>query len=796
METPPLPPDEPARLAALRQLCLLDTAPEARFDRITRTAVRLFGVETALVSLVDADRQWFKSRAGLEVPETARDLSFCAHAILQPGPLVVEDARRDPRFADNPLVAGPPGIRFYAGRPLRTPEGFRIGTLCLLHPAPRGFTAADAAALEDLADWAERELVLRDLGPALAGQAEEAAFRRALLDGAGQAIISTDPDGLIRTFNPAAERLLGYRAGELVGRATPEAFHDPQEVARRAEALARELGRPVPPGFEAFVAKARLGLADQNEWTYLHRDGLRIPVSLTVSAIRDPAGALTGFMGIAVDIRREKADRAELTRVLRDHEHLRAAIDAAAMISVTDAEGRIEEVNPRFCAFAGYSPSELVGQPHRLVNSGHHPPAFFQALWETILAGRVWRGEILNRAKGGRLYWVDATIAPLLDRQGWPTRFLALQFDITARKQAEAALQASEEGLARAQAIAHLGSWDWDIGSNRILWSDEAFRIFGHAPGSFEPTYDRFLAALLPQDRPRVQEAVRRCLEDREPYRIEHRVLRPDGTERLVEEVGEVTRDEAGRPVRMVGTVHDLTERQAVERLKREFVATVSHELRTPMTAIQGSLGLLAGGVGGPLAGTAHELVDTARKNADRLLRLINDILDLESVETGRLAIELRELHLLPLLPRALEGLRDYAQGYGIACDLVLDGTGLEEARVRADEGRILQVLDNLLGNAIKFSPPGARVALRMARRDSRLRVEVENGGPEIPAVFRDRIFQKFAQADGSDRRARGGTGLGLSIAKALVERMGGTIGFSSEPGRTIFFFELPEACP
>jgi PAS domain S-box-containing protein len=625
---------------------------------------------------------------------------------------------------------------------------------------------------------------------------DEAALRRAILDGAAHAIISTDPDGIIRTFNPAAERLLGYRAGEVVGRITPATFHDPEEVARRARVLSVELGRPVAPGFEAFVAKARLGLADQQEWTYLRRDGTRVPVSLSVSAIRSAEGALAGFMGIAEDLTRAKADRAEADRLLRDLGHLKAALDAAAMISVTDAGGRILEANPPFCALTGYGPSELLGQSHRIVNSGYHPPAFYKELWDTVLAGRVWRGEIRNRAKGGRLYWVDATIAPLLDRQGWPTTFLSLQFDITARKEAEAALRASEESLARAQAIAHLGNWDLDLASGHVGWSAEIYRIFGQAPGRFTPTYERFMAALPPEDQARVGEALRRSLEEDVPYRIEHRVLRPDGGERVVLEQGEVFRDAGGHPLSMVGTVQDITERRAVDRLKREFVATVSHELRTPLTAIKGSLGLLAGGVAGELPGLARELVATAQKNADRLLILINDILDLEKVETGRMAFDLRELPLYALLLQALEDLKGYAQGLEVACELDPPPTDLRAARVTVDEGRLLQVFGNLLSNAVKFSPPGERVRVRLLRAGRRLRVEVENGGPEIPPHFRDRIFHKFAQADGSDSRQRGGTGLGLSIAKALVERMGGHIGFDSEPGRTVFFFELPEVAP
>ncbi|WP_341580807.1 GAF domain-containing protein [Marinobacter metalliresistant] len=164
MKTPDLPHDEAHRLSALDELALLDTPPEERFDRLTRLAARTFGVPVALVSLVDRNRQWFKSRYGLETPETARDISFCGHAILREEPLVIENALNDERFADNPLVTGNPNIRFYAGAPLHDRHGHRVGTLCVIDNRPRTFTGGDKATLRDLADLVEREFGLGELG--------------------------------------------------------------------------------------------------------------------------------------------------------------------------------------------------------------------------------------------------------------------------------------------------------------------------------------------------------------------------------------------------------------------------------------------------------------------------------------------------------------------------------------------------------------------------------------------------------------------------------------------------------
>lgn len=155
---PALPENEAQRLQALRRRSILDTPAEERFDRLTRLAKQMFGTPIALVSLVDADRQWFKSPQGLDACETGRDISFCGHAILDKDIFEVIDARLDPRFADNPLVVGPPNIRFYAGAPLSTPEGYRIGTLCVIADRPRQLTAEERQALRDLADCVEEEI--------------------------------------------------------------------------------------------------------------------------------------------------------------------------------------------------------------------------------------------------------------------------------------------------------------------------------------------------------------------------------------------------------------------------------------------------------------------------------------------------------------------------------------------------------------------------------------------------------------------------------------------------------------
>lgn len=238
---------------------------------------------------------------------------------------------------------------------------------------------------------------------------------------------------------------------------------------------------------------------------------------------------------------------------------------------------------------------------------------------------------------------------------------------------------------------------------------------------------------------------------------------------------------------------HDVTERKKMERLKSEFVATVSHELRTPLTSISGALSLLANGVAGALPDKAQSLVSIAKSNSERLIAIVNDILDIERLESGQVSIRTELTELQPLLRLAIEQNQGYAERYRVA--LRLDWTPATEtaSQVLVDQQRFLQVMANLISNAIKFSPAEGEVCISVEWAAHSVRINVRDQGAGVPEEFRDRIFQKFAQADATDTRQRGGTGLGLSITKVLVERMQGYINYQSTAGEgTTFYLIFP----
>lgn len=288
----------------------------------------------------------------------------------------------------------------------------------------------------------------------------------------------------------------------------------------------------------------------------------------------------------------------------------------------------------------------------------------------------------------------------------------------------------------------------------------------------------------LPQEK---QQRTRLLTEGRYgPY--EKELIRQDGTRLPVRVQGMLVTDSEGRR-QVWSMVQDIGDEQRLGRMQREFVSTVSHELRTPLTSISGALGLINGGVLGEIPGQAREMVALALQNSQQLTFLVNDLLDMEKLLAGKMTFDLQVQRLLPLVERALAGIRGYAEQHQVSCVL----RSATDAWVDVDAQRLEQVLNNLLSNAAKFSPPGAEVEVFIERKDASVRVSVRDRGPGIAAEFRSRIFEQFAQADSSDTREKGGTGLGLAISRQLMERMEGRIGFDSVEGQgSTFYFELP----
>ena len=235
----------------------------------------------------------------------------------------------------------------------------------------------------------------------------------------------------------------------------------------------------------------------------------------------------------------------------------------------------------------------------------------------------------------------------------------------------------------------------------------------------------------------------------------------------------------------------DITERKPIDRMKTQFIAAVSHELRTPLASVVNSLELFADGAAGELSERGTSLLTIARNNMERLVYQINDILDIDDIQSGKMKLDLRPIDLAALIRQIIDNNRVHHGKTGR--QLVLDQT-LPGAWVHADQSRLTHVINHLLANALKFSPPRGKIEVQLTRHEGLIRISVTDHGPGIPDSFRDQIFKPFTQADVFNDGARSGAGLGLSIAKAIIEKHGGQISFETGPGNgTCFYFDLPE---
>ncbi len=365
----------------------------------------------------------------------------------------------------------------------------------------------------------------------------------------------------------------------------------------------------------------------------------------------------------------------------------------------------------------------------------------------------------------------------------------------------------SEAGLANAQRIAHLGSWELVIASNRLSWSGETYRIFGLDPDQFPSTYEAFLALVHPDDQARVREATGRVLQDKAPCSVEHRVVRPDGSERIVLEQGEVILDKAGSPVRIQGAVLDITERKQAEvalweakeqaekanLAKSQFLANMSHELRTPLNAIIGYSELIVEEADD--LGQSEFIPDLNRINTAgrQLLRLINDVLDLSKIEAGKIGLEYSTFGVGDMLEEVVSTAQPLMakNANRFTCSLAED-----VGEIHSDQMRLRQLLLNLLSNAAKFTHEG-EVTLDVRREviegGEWLLLRVSDSGIGMDAEQQAFVFHDFEQADPSTTRRYGGTGLGLAISRKLCRLMGGEVDVQSEPGTgSVFSIRLP----
>jgi len=286
--------------------------------------------------------------------------------------------------------------------------------------------------------------------------------------------------------------------------------------------------------------------------------------------------ALDRVSRIAVAAPRRAASTA--TMVLDAYQ---TALDEHAMVSVTDAHGRITYANDKFCAVSQYTREELLGRDHRLINAQYHPKSFFRTLWTTIESGRPWHGELKNRAKDGAYFWVDTTIVPIVGANGKPEHYLAIRNGITQHKRTEAALADTASRLRLATAAAHVGIWEWDIARNTLEWDAIMYQLYGITPNTFSGAYAAWEAGLHPDDREGAVAALQGAVRGERDFDSEFRVVWPDGTEHVIEASAAVLRDADGEALRVIGTNRDITDRRRYEREQAEQLSSALSDVQT-----------------------------------------------------------------------------------------------------------------------------------------------------------------------------------------------------------------------
>lgn len=614
------------------------------------------------------------------------------------------------------------------------------------------------------------------------------AFKQGILDSAKLSIISTDARGVIQTFNAAAQHMLGYSERELVGRVTPEIFHDRDEISQRADQLSDELGQRIDEGFEVFVAKARIGIADEQQWTYISKSGKRFPVLLTMTALHDQHDNIIGFVAIARDISRQQQAEEEISRFKTT---LDMTLDCVFMFSPESL--RFFYVNQGAMEQVGYTYNELLRMRPVDILTEYDEHSFRDMLQPMIDGQRnALKLEAYHRHRNGTLIPVELFLQYIYPVDQEP-RFVAIVRDITDRRRTAENLAHAEERARLLLESAGEGIYGLDLQGNTTFVNPATARMLGFDAIDLIGKRMHDFAQHSYQDGqlyPYEFSPIYKAVSEGDIQRVSNEVMwRKDGSCFPIEYTVTPIRknDEIAGAVVIF---NDITERRKVEQIKNEFISTVSHELRTPLTSVRGSLGLLVGGAGGNLPQQAKTLVDIANKNTERLLLLINDILDIEKIESGKMVYHYKLLQLHEFLEAAIQA--NFA--YGEQFDVTFQVTQCpEDIAIYADEARLMQVMNNLLSNAAKFSPPGSSVELSAVRRMQKIRISVTDSGKGIAQNFQKHIFEKFAQADASDTRALGGTGLGLSISKAIIEQHGGRIDFISRVNiGTTFFFDLP----
>jgi len=664
-------------------------------------------------------------------------------------------------------------------------------------------------------------------------QAEEAllqagALQSAIFNSANFSSIATDAKGVIQIFNVGAERMLGYTAAEVMDTITPADISDPQELIARAEELSVELGTPITPGFEALVFKASRGIEDIYELTYIRKDGSRFPAVVSVTALRDAQDAIIGYLLIGTD----NTARKQAEEALLQAGALQSAIFNSANFSsiATDAKGVIQIFNVGAERMLGYTaaevmdkitpadisdPQEVIARAEELsVELGTPITPGFEALVFKASRGIEDIYELTYIRKDGSRFPAVVSVTALRDAQDAIIGYLLIGTDNTARKQVEAEQQQLSQRLRDHQFYTR-SLFESNIDP---LMTTDPSGIITDVNKQMEVltgcTRDELIGAPFKTyftDPARAETSIKLVLREKKVTNYELTARARDGIETVVSINATTFYDRDRKLQGVFAAARDVTERKRLDQVlqeknlelesaragaektnlaKSDFLANMSHELRTPLNAVIGFSEVLQDQMFGKINEKQQEYVGNILTSGRHLLSLINDILDLSKVESGKMELELSVFLLRDSLDASLMMLKEKALKGGI--ELQLDLAPEADVHLEADPRKLKQILFNLLSNAVKFTAAGT-VHLSAVRDGDFIEITVQDTGIGIREEDISKLFHPFTQLESVYTKGFEGTGLGLALTRQLVELHGGRIWLESEFGTgSRFSFSLP----
>jgi PAS domain S-box-containing protein len=538
------------------------------------------------------------------------------------------------------------------------------------------------------------------------------------------------------------------------------------------------------------------------------RNGDTFPATLSAYTLQ--VGDVPHILGIVRDITEQKQAYEAMKRSELKYRSLVDTTDTGFII--LDTEGRVVDANAEYVRMTGHERiDEILGRSVLEWTAAAAQETNARALQQCVERGfiRGFETSYVDRQGGIVAMEVSATMV----RTEAGDQLLGLCRDITARKRVERELLRRETTLKQAGQMAHLGAWEVelvgskDIRPQTITWSDEVFRIFGYAPGSERLTVQQFYDHVHPEDLDRVNQAEAEALAAKRPYSVEHRIVRTDGTVRVMQEHAELEFDERGQLARLIGAVQDITEvkrtenelRAANARLveldqrKNEFLGMLSHELRNPLAPISNSLFILERAA--PGGDQARRALVVIERQVRHLTHLVDDLLDVTRISRGKIRLQPERLDLNEVAVRTVEDFRSLFVKAGVNLEVL---PAPSEVWVDGDKTRLAQAVGNLLQNAAKFTHAGGKTTISIEADVSRAQaiLTVRDTGIGLAPEIMPRLFNAFAQADETLDRSQGGLGLGLALVKGLVELHGGSVDAASEgSGKgAVFTIRLPLA--